>query len=115
STGLSAYSSSAYSWNNNIISLDLSVAVAGFASRPENSRVYDGNLNELLYESYDNLFFTSLHNLEAALIAVQYSRQVSKRISLQAGYQYQHKRLKEDNLFRQVSHAFRAGFSYRLK
>ncbi|MGZ8517665.1 MAG: hypothetical protein ACXWWD_09960, partial [Chitinophagaceae bacterium] len=70
STGLSAYSSSAYSWNHNIISLDLSVAVAGFASRPENSRVYDGNLNELLYESYDNLFFTSLHNLEAALIAV---------------------------------------------
>ncbi len=59
STSLSAYSSSVYSWKNNSISLDLSVPVAGFASRPESSKVYSGNVNELLYESHDNLFFTS--------------------------------------------------------
>ena len=114
-TSLSAYTSSVYSWKKNNISLDLSIPVAGFASRPENNKVYGGNVNELLYESYDNLFFTSLHNLRAASIAVQYSRQVSKRISLQAGYQYQYKRLNEDDMFRQVSHGLRAGFSYRLK
>jgi hypothetical protein len=115
STSLSAYSSSAYAWKNNNISLDLSVPVSGLASRPENSTVYGGNVNELLYESYDNLFFTSLHNLKAASIAVQYSREVSKRISLQAGYQYKYKRLNEGDLFLQVSHGLRAGFSYRLK
>lgn len=114
-TSLSAYISSLYSWKNNSISLDLSIPVAGFASRPENNKSYGGNVNELLYESYDNLFFTSLHNLEAASIAVQYSRQVGKRISLQAGYQYQYKRFNEGDLFLQVSHGFRAGFSYQLK
>jgi len=115
STTLSAYSSSVFAWGKNNISVDLSIPVAGFASRPENNKSYSGNVNELLYESYDNLFFTSLHNLKAASIAVQYARQVCKRVSLQAGYQYQYNRLNEGNLFRQVSHGLRAGLSYRLK
>lgn len=115
STSLSAYSYSVYSWKSNSISIDVSIPVAGFASRPENNKVYGGNVNRLLYESYDNLFFTSLHNLTAVVIAVQYSRQVSKRISLHAAYQYQYKRLNDDNLFQQVSHGLRAGFSYQLK
>lgn len=114
-TSLSAYSSSVYSWNNNSISLDLSIPVAGFASRPENNKSYSGNVNELLYESYDNLFFTSLHNLRAALLSVQYGREINKRIHLQAGYQYSYKKLAENDLFRQVSHGLQAGFSYRLK
>lgn len=114
-TSLSAYSYSVYTWNNNSISLDLSIPVAGFASRPENNKSYSGNVNELLYESYDNLFFTSLHNLKVALLSVQYSREISKRMHLQAGYQYSDKKLTENNLFRQVSHGLQAGFSYRLK
>jgi len=114
-TSLSAYSSSVYSWSKNNISLDLSIPVAGFASRPENNKVYGGNVNELLYESYDNLFFTSLHNMKATLLSFQYSREISKRIHLQASYQYSNKKLTENDLFRQVSHGFRAGISYRVK
>ena len=114
-TNLSAYCSSVYSWKNNSVSVDLSIPVAGFASRPENNKVYGGNVNELLYETYDNLFFTSSHNLKAALLSVQYSREISKRIHLQAGYQYSYKKLTENDLFRQVSQGLQAGFSYRLK
>lgn len=114
-TSISAYSSSVYSWTKNNISLDLSIPVAGFASRPENNKSYSGNVNELLYESHDNLFFTSLHNLKAALLSVQYSREINNRIHLQAGYQYSYKKLTENDLFRQVSHGLQAGFSYRLK
>jgi hypothetical protein len=115
STSLSAYSSSVYSWRKNNISLDLSIPVVGFASRPENNKSYGGNMNELLYESYDNLFFTSFHNQKSVLLSVQYSREISKRIHLQAGYQYSYKKLIENDLFRQVSDGLQAGFSYRLK
>lgn len=115
STSLSAYGSSVYAWKNNTISFDVSIPVAGFATRPENASGYGANMNELLYESYNNLFFTSFHNLKAALLSVQYARGISKRINMQTGYQYSYKQLDENDGFRQVSHGLWAGFSYRLK
>ena len=115
STSLSAYGSSVYAWKNNTISFDVSIPVAGFATRPENASGYGANMNELLYESYNNLFFTSFHNLKAALLSVQYARGISKWINMQTGYQYSYKQLDENDGFRQVSHGLWAGFSYRLK
>jgi hypothetical protein len=115
STNLSAYCSAVYGWKNNSISFDLSIPVAGFASRPENNNGYGSNMNELLYESYNNLFFTSFHNLKAALLSVQYARPITKRINLQTGYQYSYRQLDESYGFRQVSHGLWAGVYYRLK
>ena len=116
SNTLSAYSSSFYSWKNNTISLDISLPIAGLASRPMEHTVYKEDINGLLYNSYDNLYFTSLHNLKAATISLHYSTILSKRFSLQAGYNYRYSQLtKNDLLFKQVTHGLQAGFSYRLK
>jgi hypothetical protein len=111
---LSLYNSLAGSFNKTTVSLDITVPLAGLASRPVTDEVDNGNFNEMMYNSYSGLFFTSVHNLKAVDASLHFEQQFTVRLRLHASLSYCYKELKSDYLFREANYKGSAGLTYRL-
>jgi len=114
-TSFSFYSAATYYRNKNKFLLDLSLPLIGFGSRPLMTTTYQEDVNALMYNSLNHVFFTSLHNQQAVNISIQYSRELTNRISLQAGCRYNYQQIKEGYYFLEKGYGFYAGFLYQLK
>ena len=111
---LSLYNSVVYSHNKSKISFDLVIPFAGLASRPDGSESYSGDINEMLYNSYSGLTFTSIHNLKAIDASLLYGQDLTKRLRLQAGFSFSFKELNTGYLFTERTYRINTGLSYRL-
>jgi hypothetical protein len=112
---LSVYNSLERSWQKSILSLDIFVPLAGLGSRPGINTTYKGSVNDMLYNSFSNLAFTSLHNLKAVNISIQYQQAVSGRLSVTAGASYSYKDMTINYRFLQQAYEVHAGLSYQVK
>jgi len=112
---LSFYNSLERSWQKSILALDISVPLAGLVSRPGLNTTYKGSVNDMLYNSFSNLAFTSLHNLKAVNISLQYQQAITGRLSIAAGASYSYKDMSINYGFLQQAYEVHAGLSYHVK
>lgn len=112
---LSLYNSVVYSWKGNAISFDLNIPVAGFASRPQANSTYTGNAIEMIYNSYGDPVFTSVHNLKAIITSLQYQKRLGERLFFKAGTYFFYKDLQTGYNFLEQGYGFNSGLSYRFR
>lgn len=112
---LSVYYSTICSWQKNSLSLDINIALAGLASRPENLTIYAGDKNGLIYNSYSNLFFTAIDKLKAATILLKYEKELGEHFQLNINSSFVYKNLNSAYNFKEQSLRFNMGVSYSLK
>lgn len=112
---VSFYNSLEHSWQKSSVLLGISVPLAGFGSRPGLNATYKGSVNDMLYNSFSNLEFTSLHNLKAINISLQYQQAITGRLSVTAGGSYSYKDMKINDSFLQQGYEVHAGLSYHAK
>jgi hypothetical protein len=112
---LSLYNSLVYTWKKSAVSFDLSVPLAGLASRPGVNTAYKGSVNDMLYNSFSNMDFTSLHNLKAINLSLQYQKIITGRLHFTAGASYSYKDLSVEAGFLQEAYKVHTGLSYLVK
>jgi len=112
---LSLFNSFNYSGKKSLLSLNVSIPVAGFVSRPSPGREYEGSVNSMLYSSLSNHVFTSFHNYQEIDLLLNYYRYISNRVSLSAGLSFSDQNVQMDNSFKRNQIYLRSGISYYLK
>jgi hypothetical protein len=71
---LDLYQSYSYNWKRQTVSLGISIPVIGFSSRPVANESYPTSVNEVVYNTYDETFFTSLHNSRSIAISASFKK-----------------------------------------
>lgn len=114
---LNFYNAWDYQWKNNFLTLDIDIPLAGLASRPltvdEDS--YEANINGVLYKSFSDLFFTSLHNYKAVSARLEYRHSVRPGVQLYAGLQYRVKDLRVEINSYGRSAGLQGGVVFKIK
>jgi hypothetical protein len=99
SSGLSFYQSVVYTAGSNRLALDIYVPLIGLASRPEENDYYHHTVNGVLYDSYSNLFATSLHNQRAVSATLDFSTAVGKEVRVVVGGRYDYSHLEKEKVY----------------
>jgi hypothetical protein len=113
SNSISAYNSLRYSWKGNTIGADLSLPLVGLGSRTD-SIFYTGTKTGVLYNSYQQLSFTSLHNFQAVNVSLAGKIMISDKLSVNARLAWAHKRSVWSSHFSRNSISTMAGLTYSI-
>jgi hypothetical protein len=109
---LSLYTYHEYRAGKSKFSAELTLPVVGMASRPESEDAPIYTKNGLLYASYSNLYFTSLHNQKALSATISYCYPISQTVTFNVLYKYQYKEL--EKTYKENSHSLQAGISMKF-
>jgi hypothetical protein len=115
SSGLSLYQCLVYMVGRNRLALDIYVPVIGLASRPEEKDYHHHTMNGVLYDSYSDLFMTSLHNQRAVSASLDFSTALSKDIRVNFGGRYDHNYLEKEDVYSDNKAGLYAGISCSFK
>jgi len=110
------YQSLRYIHNRNEVTMDVQVPLAGVVYRtPEVSHTGSKDAGHIINSVYSHPSFASLHNNQVVDVSLQYTRQLSGRIALSAGYQLMYQHWDGENPLTQTRHSLSASLKYNLR
>lgn len=112
---LGLYQSYHYNWQRQGLSLNVQVPLIGAASRPGLLTEYPDDMNGLLYDSYSNLQLISWDNYKDVALKLNYHRELTSRMQINAGLRYRYMELETVLPVKSRSLAVEAGVSFRAR
>lgn len=112
---LNIYQAYTYKRNRSSFSFSFHIPVIGFSSRPDNNTKYPTDFNGVLYNSYSNLSFTSLHNYKAVNLDLNYEHRINAKWNFKAGVNYRYSDLETTLPVHLQSAGIQAGLSLKIK
>jgi hypothetical protein len=112
---LDLYQSYSYNWKRQTVSLDICIPVIGFSSRPLEDEPYPSAINEALFNSYNQNFFTSLHNSRSISMSASFKKILNEKWELLSEVNYKISNQESGISFYRRSHGIRAGISLKIR
>ncbi len=115
SSSICFYQSYNYSWRKQSFSIDISIPLLGFSSRPQSNDDYAGNMNGALYNSLSNVFVTSVHNNAAAALIGRFQRTLTPAWQFVASATYKVNDMQSAIPVKRESLGIRAGVAVKIR